>query len=287
MIGSGNVEKRISKPKRLLTVIKISGALVDDTQAVTDYIGSCTRCRSKRGDDRLLGRCVLVHGGGPQINRMHDQLGMTTVMKDGIRVTPKASIPIIAMVLRGQVNASLCAALSRAGILAIGLSGADLGLYKSELISRSDYGLVGGPPQVDIDKLGQLLTLDWVPVCCSLAVDAGSGELLNVNADMLADAIARSAVISPDVGDVQLDLVSGVPGVLNADGDVVPEINQENMQSLVDTGVITGGMIPKVQSALASIDAGVSRVRIGNFESLMSSTATTVRSIGSDTRDTR
>jgi len=255
-----------------LRVIKVGGALVNDPGAVTSYVQSILSVGHQKNDTR----CILVHGGGPQISALHERLGIASTMQDGIRVTPEASLPIVAMVLRGQVNAQLCATLNRDGIPALGLSGADLGLYKSELVDRARYGLVGGPPVIDMEKFAQLLSLNYVPVCCSLATHIKTGELLNVNADVLADALAQAAVASPTIGRVELDLITSVPGVLDGNQQVVARIGRQNVQSLIDDGVITGGMIPKVRAALTSIDAGVSQVRIGSFSSLVADQSTVI-----------
>ena len=245
------------------TVIKVGGSLLTRTADV-ENLSHHVHGLSDRGH-----QVVIVHGGGVEIGQIHDAIGVPTVKKAGLRVTPEDSMAITTMVLCGLVNTRLVAGLLVTGIPALGLSGVDLGLLRCDLINERTLGRVGGPPRVDGALLRLLLEQGFVPVLApvSLGVD---GEPANVNADTAAQSVAAA------LGADSLDFVSDVDGVL--DGDTpIRRISPAEVPPLIRRSVVSGGMIPKLQAALAALDAGVGRVRVGSLPSLRRGEATEVQ----------
>ncbi len=205
---------------------------------------------------------VLVHGGGRAIAEMQSQLGIEPRKVDGLRVTDAASLAVAQMVLSGTTNKQIVRALLAAGVDAIGLSGVDGGLLRCRRKQHptADLGLVGEIVQVRGDLLRQLaeqgLTVVVSPI--SLGLDHLT---YNVNADEAAGAIALALAAE------SLDFVSNVPGVLQ-DGELIPTLTGTETNELIATGVINGGMIPKVRMALAAVEQGVAQTRIINLDGL-------------------
>lgn len=242
-------------------VIKIGGAHLDDEahlEALFELV------RSQNDDER---RVILVHGGGKEIGRMHARLDVPYYKDGGLRVTSDESMPIVSMVLCGLVNKRIVARFRGLGLRAVGVSGADLGM-RSPFLSESRLGRVGGPPRADVEATRSLLepvdVLVVAPVC--LAPDGG---LINVNADTVAQTIATALSVSC------LDFVTDVEAVRGQSG-AIGRLQVEDVGALMEKSVVTGGMIPKLQSAVAAIDGGVQRVRVGSLASLARGTATEV-----------
>jgi acetylglutamate kinase len=189
-------------------------------------------------------RVVLVHGGGPLITQWLERLGVQTQFQDGVRVTDEPALEVATMVLRGLVNTGVVAGLARHGVSAMGLSGADGGLLRAR--RRPELGLVGEVEKVDAAALQLLLDCGVVPVIAPLGLDA-EGTLLNINADMAASAVA--AALGADAALFLTD----VPGVCDADGVVIPHLDQTEVERLIASGVISGGMIPKVRACLDAL----------------------------------
>jgi acetylglutamate kinase len=217
-------------------------------------------------------RVIVVHGGGPEIGALHDALGVPFEKSDGLRVTHDEGMQITTMVLCGLVNKRVAARFVRDGIPAVGLSGIDLGLLRSDLIDEARFGQVGGPPRVRLERLERLLDEGLVPVIAPVSLGP-DGQALNVNADTAAHAIATA--LSADT----LDFVSDVPGVrTRPDSPVVARrLRVSEVQRLLDgSSVIKGGMLPKLRSAVAAVDGGVARVRVGDLAGMARGSATEV-----------
>jgi len=204
-------------------------------------------------------RLVMVHGGGPAINAMLQKLNIPPQFVDGLRVTCEQTMDVVEMVLAGSINKQLVRRLSQAGAKAWGASGLDAGLLKATLTTKP-LGLVGEHLQVDPALVFAILENGCVPVLAPLAADIVSGQVLNVNADAAAGAIAAS------LGAERLVLVTDVPGILQphptSGQELLAETDAEHIARLIETGVIHGGMIPKVQSALDALAQGVQHVVI-------------------------
>ena len=249
--------------RRALDVIKVGGAVLADPARLAELSEHVARATQAERD------VILVHGGGELIARLHDDLGLETVKHGGLRATPPESMEVVAMALRGVRNVSLVAELVERGVPALGVSGADLGLLRSKLLNERRLGRVGGPPRVRASQLRQLLDAGLVPVVAPVCLGPDGG-LLNVNADTVAHAIACA------LGAHSLDFVSDVPGVFDAQGEVIERIHVDELSGLLEGSEIRGGMIPKLQASHSAVRSGVARVRIGTLASLGSEAATEI-----------
>ncbi|MFN9250550.1 MAG: acetylglutamate kinase [Brevundimonas sp.] len=217
---------------------------------------------------------VVVHGGGPQISAMLDRAGVKSNFVDGLRVTDADTMQVAEMVLSGAVNKEIAHWITMAGkeadVRGVGLSGKDAGLLTVEKTTRTrrdpdsliehevDIGFVGEPTRVDPKLIAGLIaseTEDWVPVVAPIGV-AEDGRTYNVNADTVAGAVAGALKAK------RMLLLTDVPGVKGADGQILRQMTVGDASRLIDEGVATGGMIPKLQTAMAAIRSGVEAVVI-------------------------
>ncbi len=192
---------------------------------------------------------VVVHGGGPMINSLLDRLGVTSSFSRGKRITDAATMEVVEMVLSGQVNKRIVQAINSQGGKAVGLSGKDANLMICDP-SDPELGFVGDPAEVDPTLLHQLFQAEMIPVIAPIGAGR-NGETFNVNGDTAAGAIA--AALTAD----RLLLLTDVAGVKNASGEVVTELRAADVEEMTKTGVIAGGMIPKTETALNAVRAGV------------------------------
>ncbi len=197
---------------------------------------------------------VIVHGGGPMINAMLERLDIRSEFVNGKRVTDQATVEVVEMVLSGLVNKRIVQAINRQGGRAVGLSGKDANLMICDQ-TDPDLGFVGTPAEMNPKILQNLFAHDVIPVIAPLGAGR-KGETFNVNGDTAAGAIA--AALKAD----RLLLLTDVEGVKDADGNVLTELNAEQIRRLTAEGVIAGGMIPKTETALAAIEGGVRAVVI-------------------------
>jgi acetylglutamate kinase len=210
---------------------------------------------------------VVVHGGGPQIGDMLNRLGIKSEFAGGLRITDAATIEIVEMVLAGSINKQIVGFINEAGGKAVGLCGKDGNMVTARKISRTiadpgsaiekvvDLGFVGEPEKVDITVLTQILGRDLIPVLAPLATSAG-GVTFNVNADTFAGAIAGALKAK------RLLLLTDVEGVLDKSKSLIRELSANDARRLIADGTISGGMIPKVETCLYALDAGVEGVVI-------------------------
>ena len=199
-------------------------------------------------------RIAVVHGGGPQINAMLQRLRIESRFVDGLRVTDEATMQAVEMVLCGQVNKATVSAFTRHGVRTAGISGRDGGLLQAR-IKNPALGLVGEVSSVDAALPRCLLDAGFVPVVAPVG-NGPEGQALNINADTAAGALAGALDAAYFV------LVSDVPGVLDGEGTLIPALDRAQISHLRETGVITGGMIPKLESCLHALDAGCARALI-------------------------
>ena len=217
---------------------------------------------------------VVVHGGGPQISAMLDKAGVRSSFVDGLRVTDADTMQVAEMVLSGAVNKEIAHWITMAGkeadVRGVGLSGKDAGLLTVEKTRRTkrdpdsmiehevDLGYVGEPTKVDPKLIVGLIaseTEDWVPVIAPIGV-AADGQTFNVNADTVAGALAGSLKAK------RMLLLTDVAGVRGADGEIIRQMTVGEAARLIEDGVATGGMIPKLQTAIAAVRDGVEAVVI-------------------------
>ncbi len=234
-------------------VLKVGGHELDDPAFVAGLLEALKA---------MPERPILVHGGGKEISQLSLDLGLTATFVSGMRVTDAATLRIAVMVMAGLANKRLVAAMEAAGLPALGVSAVDLGLVRvTRWVQPSgDLGFVGRVASVNTEAFERLLALDAVIVMSPIAADA-SGQLYNVNADHVAQAVARS------LGAGELVFVTNVPGVLR-DGALVPHLTAPEAEGLIRDGVVAGGMIAKVRAALDALQDGVGTVRIVNLASI-------------------
>lgn len=199
-------------------------------------------------------RFVLVHGGGPQINTMLKHFNVESHFINGLRVTDAQTMQIVEMVLCGQVNKQLVSMFQSQGLACVGISGKDANILQAKPIDES-LGFVGNVEKVDTKLLEILLNNAYMPIVAPVAVDC-NGNSLNVNADTAAGAIAGA------LGADYFIFVSDVPGVLDAQKQLMPTINRATCQELIDNKTIHGGMLPKIKACLNALDAGCKRALI-------------------------
>jgi len=200
---------------------------------------------------------VVVHGGGPEITNLMKQLGVEPTFKNGYRVTDEKTMEIVEMVLVGKINKDLVMNLNLHGGKAVGLSGKDAQLIVAERETKyGDIGLVGKIKKVNPEILLTLIANDYIPVIAPVGFGE-DGQSYNINADIAAAEIAKS------LGAEKLILLTDVDGVLK-DGKVISELTVEEAEKLIEDGVVTGGMIPKLECAVAALMGGVNAVHIIN-----------------------
>lgn len=192
---------------------------------------------------------VVVHGGGPMINDLLARLGVVSDFVNGQRVTDAATVEVVEMVLSGRVNKRIVQAINSAGGKAVGLSGKDADLIVCDQ-ADPELGFVGRPTDINLDLLQQLFQAEMIPVIAPIGTGR-NGETFNINGDIAAGAVA--AALKAD----RLLLLTDVSGVKNAAGDVVTELSAAEVEEMTRAGIIAGGMIPKTQTALDAVRAGV------------------------------
>lgn len=199
---------------------------------------------------------VIVHGGGPEINKMLTVLKIESEFINGLRKTTKEVLETAEMILCGKVNKRLVMKLQQAGLNSIGLSGCDGKLITANAIDKNGLGFVGEPDTINSDLIFQLISANLVPVIAPIAI-GNDGERYNINADTAAAAIAEA------VGAKQLLFVTDVPGILQ-NGTLIEEVTTEEIAKLIEDGTIYGGMIPKVKAAIKSLQGHIEAVMIVN-----------------------
>ncbi|MEL7461023.1 MAG: acetylglutamate kinase [Pseudomonadota bacterium] len=229
-------------------VIKFGGHAMGDANAMADFARDVVLMRQVGVNP------VIVHGGGPMINATLDRLGIKSDFVNGRRVSDAATVEVVEMVLSGRVNKGIVQAINDQGGRAVGVSGKDASLMICDMDDPA-MGFVGTPVEVNPDYLTSLAKDEIIPVIAPIGMGR-AGETFNVNGDTAAGAIA--AALTAD----RLLLLTDVPGVKNAAGDVVTELTPDQCHAMIQDGTVAGGMIPKVETALTAIDGGVRAVVI-------------------------
>lgn len=243
-------------------VVKVGGAQLASVEQIDQL---CEYVRELIDADQSV---VVVHGGGGEIGDLHRKLGIPFEKKEGLRTTSRRSMDIVTMVLCGLVNKRIVARMLAADLPAVGLSGVDAGFLASDFVDRDRLGQVGGSPRVTPKLIETLLNDGLVPIIAPVSL-SNEGGLLNVNADVAAQAISIA------LGATSLEFVTDVDG-LRTESGVERRVEPTKLRKLLASEVVTGGMIPKVQAAMAAIAGGVDRVRIGSYDALGRGTATEV-----------
>lgn len=252
-----------------LTVIKVGGKIVEEADTLAALLDDFAK---------IEGHKVLVHGGGRSATRIATLLGIESKMVDGRRITDAETLKVVTMVYGGLVNKNIVAGMQMRGVNALGLTGADLAVIKSDKrpVKDVDYGFVGDVKGVDGKMLSTLISTGIVPVMAPLSFSAEYG-LLNTNADTIAAETAKG--LAPYF-DVTLTFCFEKKGVLmdeNDDNSVISEITPDLFAKYKADGIIQGGMIPKLENAFDAISKGVGRVVITKASELGKDSGTTIK----------
>lgn len=253
----------IQKFSGMTVVVKYGGHAMVDEQLKKDFARDITLLR-------YIGlNPVVVHGGGPQINSVLEQMGITSTFIRGMRLTDKPTMDVVEMVLGGKVNKSIVADINRQGGKAVGLSGKDGALItaeKMQIVHQPegdkppeiiDPGLVGEVTGINPDIIDTLAGKGFIPVIAPVATGA-SGETYNINADLVASKMA--AALSAD----RLIFLTDVDGVLDKEDNLITSVDKTDVKTLMEGNIISGGMIPKIEYAMDALRQGVKKVHIIN-----------------------
>ncbi|WP_245731259.1 acetylglutamate kinase [Loktanella fryxellensis] len=232
-----------------VVVVKFGGNAMGDADAMAEFARDIVLMKQVGMNP------VVVHGGGPMINEMLDRLGIKSTFIRGKRVTDQATVEVVEMVLTGLVNKRIVQAIMDEGGRAVGLSGKDDDLMVAEA-DDPELGFVGRPVEMNVQVLRDLYGAGIIPVVAPVATGMDFLETFNVNGDTAAGAIAGA--LKAD----RLLLLTDVPGVKDADGKVLTQLNPDQIRAMIADGTIAGGMIPKVETALKAIEDGVRAVVI-------------------------
>ena len=255
-----------------VTVVKVGGALLDSHEDRTILL------------DRLAameGPVVLVHGGGPQADRVGRALGVEPKMHRGRRVTDPATLKVVTMVYAGLNSKGVVAGLAARGVDAVGLCGADLDLMRAvrRPVGEVDYGFVGDvlSDQVNLSRLTEMLRSGITPVFSALTHD-GAGQLLNTNADTIATTLARALSSDDSIPAVRLLLIMEAPGLLVSADDTASRVSSLSVaraREMIMEGALSGGILPKVENSIDAVESGVDLVRMGDLQMLLDERAGT------------
>lgn len=237
-----------------LTIIKVGGKIVEEEDSLKQLLHDFSK---------IDGFKILVHGGGRSATKIAERLGIESKMVDGRRITDNETLQVVTMVYGGLVNKNIVAGLQSLGVNALGLTGADMDIIRSDKrpVKDIDYGFVGDVKKVKGDVLKLLIDQNIVPIIAPLSHD-GQGNMLNTNADTMA---AETAQAMSQYYDVSLVYCFEKKGVLlneHDDDSVIPQLDKASYQRYVQEGIIQGGMLPKLENAFKSIEKGVSEVVI-------------------------
>ena len=246
---------------RQTVVVKYGGHAMGDENVAKDFARDIVLLKQSGVNP------IVVHGGGPQIGAMLARLNIKSEFADGLRITDKATVEVVEMVLAGSINKEIVTAINQAGGQAAGLCGKDGNLVVARKLTRTkrdpesnierilDLGFVGEPARINPQILATILDSDIIPVIAPIGVSA-EGETYNINADTVAGAIAGAMAAK------RLLLLTDVAGVLDKDKRLIPELTVADAHAMIADGTISDGMIPKVETCLAAIQQGVEAVVI-------------------------
>ena len=243
-----------------LYVIKIGGNIIDNEEKLSSFLKDFALIKERK---------ILIHGGGKLATNIAEQLKIPQQLIDGRRITDAETLKIIIMVYAGYINKNMVALLQSNNCNAVGLSGADGNLIQAHkrVHPSIDYGFVGDIDKVNSDWLSTLLNENVTPVIGAVTHDA-KGQLLNTNADTIAQEIAKSLANEYDVNLIYCFEKKGVLQNVDDDNSVIAEINSSFYKQLKEKSVILSGMIPKLDNSFAALNSGVKKVVIGKAEDL-------------------
>ena len=246
--------------KENITIIKVGGKIVEEQDSLAALLDRFSA---------IEGNKVLIHGGGRSATRMAERLGIESRMVGGRRITDSDTLQVVTMVYGGLVNKTIVAQLQARGVNALGLTGADCNIIKAHKrpVGEVDYGFVGDVDKADGLMLSRLIEQGIVPIVAPLTHD-GNGNLLNTNADTMAAETAKALSAHYDT---RLIYCFEFPGVMRDPDDadsLIPTITRESYRTLLADGIVSGGMVPKIDNAFNAIDNGVGEVIITRADAI-------------------
>lgn len=239
-----------------LSIIKIGGNIIEDEASLNTFLQLFAN---------LEGYKILVHGGGKRATFIASKLGITSKLIDGRRITDADTLDVITMVYGGLVNKNIVAKLQALKVDALGLTGADINSIQSikRPIEKIDYGFVGDVKQIASNSIDKLIQANFTPVFCAITHDK-KGQLLNTNADTIASTIAAGMSELYETSIYYCFELNGVLQNFNNKESVIKNINSESYKELLAKGIISDGMIPKIDNCFDALQNGVQKVCIGN-----------------------
>jgi acetylglutamate kinase len=243
-----------------VAIVKIGGNIIEDETSLGAFLDLFSKIEGKK---------ILVHGGGKRATHIASKLGIASKMIDGRRITDKETLEVITMVYAGLVNKNMVAKLQAKQINAIGLTGADLNSIQSNKrpVKEIDFGFVGDVKKVNHKDIDTLIAADFTPVFCAITHD-GNGQLLNTNADTIASQIAVGMSAIYDTTLFYCFELNGVLSDFQDKNSVIKHINTPSYQQLIKDGIISDGMLPKLENCFDALKQGVSKVHLGNTSML-------------------
>ncbi|MFL3660181.1 MAG: acetylglutamate kinase [Polaribacter sp.] len=239
-----------------LSIIKIGGNIIEDETSLNIFLTLFSAVEGKK---------ILIHGGGKRATLLASKLGIASKIVAGRRITDAENLEVITMVYGGLVNKKIVAKLQAFQIDAIGLTGADANSIRAEKrpVTKIDFGFVGDVKAVNSNVINKLITADLTPVFCAITHD-GNGQLLNTNADTVASQVAIGMSERYDTALYYCFELEGVLRDFNDKTSIVQQIDAKTYEKLLTAGVITDGMIPKLDNCFDALRSGVTRVHIGS-----------------------
>ncbi|CAD7288654.1 Acetylglutamate kinase [Campylobacter majalis] len=239
----------IQKFRDKIFVIKYGGSAQTDDKLKEDFVKDITLLQ-------IVGiKVVVVHGGGKKINNYLDKLEIKSEFIDGLRVTTKEAMQVVEMVLSGSINKEITALLNKNGTRAVGISGKDANLLKAKTLNDGKYGYVGEITDVNAALILNLIKDGFVPVIAPIATDDDANSY-NINADLCASKVASALKAE------RVIFLTDTRGILDQNGELISKLDKKEIDKLKQNGVISGGMIPKVDAALECVKNGVSNAHI-------------------------
>jgi acetylglutamate kinase len=239
-----------------LSIVKIGGNIIEDDDSLIAFLKLFSNLKGKR---------ILVHGGGKRATYIASKLGIESKMINGRRITDADTLEVITMVYGGLVNKNVVAKLQALNTNAIGLTGADINSIKSKKrpVKEVDFGFVGDVKEVDHNSIDKLIQANFTPVFCAITHD-GNGQLLNTNADTITSQVAIAMSHLYETSIYYCFELEGVLENINDKNSVIKHINFNTYKALLDKGIISDGMLPKLENCFDALKHGVHNINMGN-----------------------
>ena len=242
--------------KEKLSIVKIGGNIIEDSNSLLTFLKLFSNLKGKK---------ILVHGGGKRATHIASKLGIESKMINGRRITDTETLKVITMVYGGLVNKNIVAKLQALSIDAIGLTGADINSIQSDIrpVKDINYGYVGDVKKIESNSIDKLIKADFSPIFCAITHD-GNGQLLNTNADTIANKIASGMSNKYETSIYYCFELNGVLKDINDENSVIKDLNFDSYNNLLKDGVFADGMLPKLYNCFDALKNGVSKIYLGN-----------------------